>query len=475
MTKSIRHAIGLVLVLLSLYSCNISKPLKRTEDKTVPASFKHSQDTANIAKIDWRDYFKDPKLIKLIDEALEKNQELKIVMQDVEIDKNEIKARKGEYLPFVGLKGDAGFEKDGRYTRHGAVDESLNIKEGEAFPEPLTDYSIGAYASWEIDVWKKLRNAKKAAVNEYLATVEGKNFMVTNLIAEVSNAYYKLMALDNILKIIDDYTAIQKNALRVVKQQKEAARASELAVNRFEAQLLNTQNLRYKIQQEVVETENEINFLTGTFSQRIERNSEMFMDLEIDSLSTGIPSELLKNRPDILQAEMELAAAKLDVKVARAEFYPSFSIEAGVGFTAFNPAFLLNPESLLYNLAGDVMAPMLNRNAIKAEYRSANSRQLQAIFEYEKTLLSAYLEVENQLSAFQNYSQSFDKKAEEVEKLKRSVNISNQLFRSARADYLEVLLTQREALESRMELIEIKEQQLSTKVNTYKALGGGWN
>ncbi len=260
-----------------------------------------------------------------------------------------------------------------------------------------------------------------------------------------------------------------------MKQQKEAARASELAVNRFEAQLLNTQNLRYKIQQEIVETENEINFLTGTFSQRIERNSEVFMDLKLDSLSTGIPSELLKNRPDIRQAEMELAAAKLDVKVARAEFYPSFSIEAGVGFAAFNPAFLLNPESLLYNLAGDVMAPLLNRNAIKAEYRSANSRQLQAIFEYEKTLLSAYLEVENQLSAFQNYSQSFDKKAEEVEKLKRSVNISNQLFRSARADYLEVLLTQREALESRMELIEIKEQQLSTKVNTYKALGGGWN
>src|SRR5690606_25832420 len=186
-----------------------------------------------------------------------------ITLQEIEISKNEIRSRKGEYLPFVDFGTGAGMEKEGRYTRHGAVDEQLEIKPGTAFPEPLTDYMFGAYASWEIDVWKKLRNAKKSAISNYLASVEGKNFMVTNLISEIADAYYELMALDNLLDIIEKNIELQTNALKVVKHQKEAAKLSQLAVNRFEAQLLNTQNLQYEIKQNIVETENRINFLTG--------------------------------------------------------------------------------------------------------------------------------------------------------------------------------------------------------------------
>lgn len=476
MNRKVLYNITAILVLLtSFVGCNTAKPINRTENKSVPASYNNSQDTVNIATINWKDYFTDPNLINLINTALEKNQELNIISQEIEIGKNEVRTRKGEYLPFVGLRGAAGLEKEGRYTRHGAVDEQLNIKHGEAFPEPLPDYMFGVVASWEIDVWKKLRNGKKAAVARYLASVEGKNFMVTNLIAELSQSYYELMALDNMLEILDRNTEIQENALHVIRQQKEAARVTQLAVNRFEAQLLNTQNLKYNVKQQITETENRIHFLTGTFGEPIQRSSGNFMSIKPDSLATGIPSQLLKNRPDIRQAEMELMAAKLDVKVARADFYPSFEIEAGTGFQAFNPAYLLDPESLLYNLAGELTAPLINRNAIKAAYNSANAMQLQSIYNYEQTILSAYLEVQNQLAAFDNYSKSFQKKAEEVEKLKQSVAISNNLFRSARADYLEVLLTQREALDSRMELVEIKLNQLSSTVNTYKALGGGWN
>ncbi|MBI0398542.1 MAG: TolC family protein [Cytophagales bacterium] len=470
-----KNTTSLLFCMLLLWGCKTPQATTIDENKSVPDSFNSSTDTTNSALTNWREFFPDPNLIALIDTALANNQELNILLQEIAVDNNEILARKGEYLPFVNIGAGAGLEKDGEYTRHGAVDESLNIREGQAIPEPLPDFMVGAFASWELDVWKKLRNGKKAAVARYLSSVEGRNFMVTNLIAEISNAYYELMALDNQLEIIQRNIAIQRNALRIIEQQKQAAQETQLAVNRFAAQLLNTENLQYDIKQKIVETENWLNFLVGRFPQPIVRSSSEFNDITINDVQSGIPSQLLTNRPDIKQAELALEAAKLDVSIARANFYPSFSIEAGVGFGSFNPKYLLNPQSILYNLGGDLMAPLVNRNAIKATYNSANARQLQAVYNYEQTILQAYIEVANQLSQIVNSSASYTTKAKEVDLLNQSITISNSLFRSARADYMEVLLTQREALESRMELIEIKLSQMNAKVNVYKALGGGWN
>ncbi|AEL28703.1 TolC family protein [Cyclobacterium marinum] len=470
-----KNTTSLLFCMLLLWGCKTPQATTIDENKSVPDSFNSSTDTTNSALTNWREFFPDPNLIALIDTALANNQELNILLQEIAVDNNEILARKGEYLPFVNIGAGAGLEKDGEYTRHGAVDESLNIREGQAIPEPLPDFMVGAIASWELDFWKKLRNGKKAAVARYLSSVEGRNFMVTNLIAEISNAYYELMALDNQLEIIQKNIAIQRNALRIIEQQKQAAQETQLAVNRFAAQLLNTENLQYDIKQKIVETENWLNFLVGRFPQPIVRSSSEFNDITINDVQSGIPSQLLTNRPDIKQAELALEAAKLDVSIARANFYPSFSIEAGVGFGSFNPKYLLNPQSILYNLGGDLMAPLVNRNAIKATYNSANARQLQAVYNYEQTILQAYIEVANQLSQIVNSSASYTTKAKEVDLLNQSITISNSLFRSARADYMEVLLTQREALESRMELIEIKLSQMNAKVNVYKALGGGWN
>jgi outer membrane protein TolC len=261
-----------------------------------------------------------------------------------------------------------------------------------------------------------------------------------------------------------------------VRLQKESARATELAVRRFEAQVLNTRGLQYKIQQRIVETANRINFLVGRYPQPIARSADAFNNLVPATIQAGVPSQLLANRPDIRQAELDLAAARLDVKVAKANFYPSLGISAGIGLQAFNPAYLVKtPESMLFSLAGDLVAPLINRNAIKATYNSANARQLQAIYKYEQTVLNAYVEVANQLSSISNLESSYDLKAQEVQALTQSVAISNNLFRSARADYMEVLLTQRDALESRFDLVETKMQQMNAVVNVYRALGGGWN
>jgi outer membrane protein TolC len=171
-----------------------------------------------------------------------------------------------------------------------------------------------------------------------------------------------------------------------------------------------------------------------------------------------------------------LQAQKLDVQVARARFYPSFDISAGLGLQAFNPTYLVkSPESILFSLVGDMVAPLINRNALKADYYSANARQLQAVFEYEKTILNAYIETTNHLAKIENLKKSYDFKAQEVEALTKSIDISNSLFRSARADYMEVLLTQRDALDAQFELIETKKEQLNAVVSAYRALGGGWN
>jgi outer membrane protein, multidrug efflux system len=476
MRKIIYRTGFLVFILSFLSGCKMLQTPERQESKVVPASFDHSQDTTTIVRMNWKEYFSDKNLVTLIDSALKNNQELNITMQEIEILRNEVRTRRGEYLPFVDVRAGAGIEKDGRYTRNGSVDENGEIMPGRRFPDPLPNYQLGAFASWEVDVWKKLRNAKKSATLRYLAGREGRNFMVTNLIAEIADSYYELMAFDNQMDIIAKNIELQTDALQVVKQQKDAAKLTQLAINRFEAQLLNTTNRQYEIRQRIIETENRISFLTGSFPDgRIPRSSAGFNDIVLDSLHEGIPSQLLANRPDIRQAELELAARKLDINVARANFYPALRIEGGVGFQSFNAAYLINPESLLFGLAGDLVAPLVNRNAIIAQYNSANARQVQAVYDYERTILNAYVDVVNQLSSVQNFTKSYDTKSKEVEILMHSIVTANSLFRSARADYLEVLLTQREALESKMELVEIKRRQMNAKVNIYRALGGGWN
>ena len=430
----------------------------------------------NTAKVNWKDFFTDPNLVGLIDTALHNNQEYNIVLQEINIARNEVRARKGEYLPFVGIGASAGVEKPGQYTTQGAVEENLNIKEDTRFPEPLPNYALGLNASWEVDIWRKLRNAKKAAMYHYLSTTEGRNFLVTNLIAEIANSYYELMALDNRLEILKRNIEIQTNALEIVRMEKQAAKVTELAVRRFEAEVLKNRSHLFDIQQSITETENRINFLVGRFPQHIPRNSQTFTDLPLDSIHAGIPSQLLQNRTDIRQAEFDLAAAKINIKVAKANFYPSLHISAGVGYEAFNTKYLIStPQSLLYTVAGDLMQPLINRNAIKAYYYTATSKQIQAVYNYERTVLNAYIEVANQLSNIRNLSRSYDLQSQQVAALTQSIDISVRLFRSARADYMEVLLTQRDALDSKFELIETKKQQLNAKVDVYRALGGGWN
>lgn len=441
----------------------------RAPNTRVPDSFGVATEPDSSARVDWREFFADPHLVALIDGALVNNQELNIAVQEMLVANNEIMARRGEYMPSLAVAGGAGLDRVGHYTSQGQSDERNGV------PENLQSYSLGLYASWEVDIWSRLHNAASAAVYRYLASREGRSFMVTRLVAEIASRYYELIALDRQLEIVRNNVQLQQSALEMVRLQQQAARVTMLAVRRFEAQLQGFQSRQYDIAQRIVEAENQINFLLGRFPQHVERSGADFLSVEPPVVRAGVPAQLFENRPDVRRAELELRAAQLDVSAARARFYPALRLDGRLGYQSFDAQHLLDtPDSILFGVLAGVAAPLLNRTAITAEYFSSNSRQMQAVLKYERAILTAYVDVNTGLSLIRNLSQSYALKAQQVERLTESVQISTLLFNSARADYLEVLTTRRDSLEAQMELVETRQRQLTATVTLYQALGGGW-
>lgn len=473
--KPIFQCLGGFCLLAALQACSALKrdPLPSSEPP-LPSRFPDGGGGRSSAQLGWREFFTDPNLQSLIATALENNQELNILMQEIALSKSEVRARKGSIFPFVTLGSEAGVDKVGAHTREGAVEENLPVKPGKEFPEPLPNFAIAADFDWEVDIWRKLRNERDAAIKRYLATREGRNFMVTHIVAEIAQSYFELLALDNQLAILQRTIDIQQSALAAVKLQKDAAKVTELAVRRFEAEVLKNRSGLYQIRQKITVTENKLNYLAGRYPQPVKRNSAGFDRRMLTGIRAGLPAELLRNRPDVRQAELELAAAGLEVKAAAARFYPALNISAALGLQSFSlDSAFTTPESLAYGAAASIAAPLINRSAIQAAFNGASARQVSAIYAYQQTVLKAYIEVVNQLAEIRNLNESFSLKSQQVAALSDSITIAGKLFNSARADYTEVLLTQRDALEARIDLVELKQQQLNASVKAYKALGGG--
>jgi multidrug efflux system outer membrane protein len=453
--------------------------VKKDPKFNIPTDYSSAQSQDKVlegsvseAQINWREFFSDSYLIRLIETALSNNQEFNIFVQDIAIANSEVKEKQGEYLPKVGLGIGAESYGVSRNTRDGSLDRVLDRNNLKSSSSAL---SIGPSLTWEVDIWKKLRNAKDAARMHLMAQYEARNYLISRLVAEIARSYYELMALDNSLKILDENIGIQSKAFLKMKALKEYAKANNLAVNRFEAQLLKTKSQRFEISQKIVEKENRLKFLSGIYDTTpILRNSAQLMSMPVDALQVGIPAQLLENRPDIREAEYAIRAAKLNLKSVQANLYPSLSINAGTGFSAFGPGLLFNPKSFIYNALGNLTAPVINRKAIIARISIADSYQTQTVLNYEQTLLQAYTEVLNQMMNIKNMQQSFDTKQKEVLLLDESVGIANSLFQYAKADYVEVLLTQEAKLDAQKELVEMKMNLIASKVDLYRALGGGW-
>ncbi len=478
MNPSANYSFAFSLLVTAITSCaNLNTDLS-IPDKTMPASFlgrEDKQDSTTIAAIDWRQYFADPPLLKLIDTAVSNNIDLQIALQRIETSRSSVKLANAAMLPRVSLNVGGGVRKFGLFTMDGAGNATTEITPGQIVPEHLPDMFVGLQSSWEIDVWGKLENQRKSAVSNYLASMEGANFVISNLVADIAIDYNELLALDNELDIVKQTIQKQQEALEIIKLQKEAGRANELAVQQFNAQLLGTKAVENNVLQQIAEIENKLNFLLGRYPQPIERVKGVFFEAIPQVILSGIPSQLLANRPDIREAEFQVEASQFDVQAAKAAFFPNFNITATFGFQAFNPEFLfMSPASIAYSVMGTLVAPLINMKALEAQFNTAKANQLTTMYNYQKTILNAYVEVANQLSNIKSLQKISTLKKQQSDALKQSVESSNELYKAARATYLEVLIAQQSALQSNLELINVTKQQRISTISIYKALGGGW-
>ncbi len=466
------------LLSVTVSSCKNIQSTQKNDLKKTPDNFGVNADTTNMAATPWKTFYDDENLNELIETGIKNNYDLLTLTQRIEASAAEFNFYKKDILPKLDVFANVGQSRFGNYTMDGVgnydTNFSPNIKKTQKMKPDLLDLHTGLQFSWEIDIWSKLRNKKKASFARFLASVEWKNLLLTQLISQISLLYYELISLDNSLQIIEKSNDLLKNALDIIIAQKEAGFATELAVQQFQASLLNSETMEIQIKQSILENENNLNNLLGRFPQTISRKNIASLKINKLNLQVGTPQQLMKFRPDIKQKELELAAAKADVKSARAAFYPSLGINAGTGFHSFNPAFFLSPEALVYNIIGGLSAPLFNRNYIKAEYKFANAKQQIAFYEYQQTIIMAYLEVNTILNSTKNLNAMEELKRKETETLDKAIESSTELYKSGRAGYIEVLFAQKNALIGKMELNEIQKKLKQSEVNLYKALGGGW-
>lgn len=467
------------IILITFSACKTQKLGTSELTVSLPKNYSNFNDSANLAKTKWNNYFTDKNLVSLIEIGLKNNLDLLVANQRIDMARAHVKFAKGSFLPTINAFGSIGQRRFGKYTMDGVgnydTNLSPNISKDEKIAEHLPDYYMGFQANWEIDVWGKIRNKKKAAVARFLSTVEGRNYVITNLISEISLTYYELLSLDNQLEIIKETITLQDSALSIVILQKQVGDVTELAVKQFEAQLLNTKGIEVELTQSIIEVEAKLNFLLGRFPQAIERDKVNFNIDVKNIINYGLPTQLIENRADVRRAEYELIATKADLKAAKASFFPSLTLSGAYGFQSFNPIFLvLNPQSIAYNFLGGLTAPIFNQNALKANYKNATASQKEALYNYSKTVVNSFVEVNNQISNVDNLQKLYSLKNSETQAYIKAIDVSNELFLKGRASYLEVILTQHNALRTKIDLILTKQKQHYCYVNIYKALGGGW-
>ncbi|MFC3199755.1 efflux RND transporter permease subunit [Parapedobacter deserti] len=472
---------GLLLVcaLGLLSGCATRKPVTDLKHRILPASYQGRTDTANTAYTPWQDFFDDPHLIGLIDEALLNNPDMGRALRHVEIAQANLRMRRARLFPSVEALAEAGLRKYGFYTMDGIgnydTNFSENLEEDEKLPDPLPDYFIGFRTSWEIDLWGKLKHRKRAAYQRFLATYEGRHLVKTALIEEVASAYYDLLALDSELAILRSNIQLQEEALAIIRVQKDAGRADELGIQQFAAAVHRSKGLEQEVLQRINETENQLNFLLGRFGGPISRDTAGWTVAATDTVIPGIPTQLVSFRPDVRKARLELLAHGEEINATRAEFLPSLVLSPYVGFQAFALDRLISaPTSVAYGLLGGLVAPVFNQRAIRSAYETAKAEYGVAFLDYEKTVLNAWKEVQTGLTAQRYVQQRYVHNIEEVTALRRAVDAAHELFKAGRASYLDIVTAQRNALDAEINLVKTRHESAITKLSLYKALGGGW-
>lgn len=472
-------SIVLFFFVTSITSCKITSEGVRST-VALPESYGGTKpDSSSIASLPWAIFYKDTCLENYIEFALKNNRDIHIATNRVNLSEADLRLVKKNFLPSVSGRVSNSVRKFGEYTMDGIGNDDTNRSESlpsdKQLPTPYTEWFAGAVFDWEIDIWKKLSSRRKAAAARYMASHEFRHGAISWLISHVAANYYELLGLDQEQRVLEQNLQLQKLALELINVQKTGGKVNQLAVDQFEAQVLNTQTQLIEVMQRVKISEATLNKLLGKFPAPLSRYTITQYDT-IAKTMAGKPYDILKGRPDIRQAELELLASHADVAAARAAFYPSLTLSGGVGFSAFNLSkWFVTPGAAVYSLASSLAAPIFQGGQIRAMYASANAQQQIALANYEKTLISAYYEVYNTLTIVNSLAWQIEVKSQELDVLRRAYNNSNDLFSVGYATYLEVITAQRRMLEAEIELTKLRKEKLKTISTLYRALGGGWN
>lgn len=470
----------IIICVFSLVSC-IKPPASSQQKRIIPNNFEglNPKDSISAASIKWQDFFSDPILVDLINKALTNNPDFKIAAQKIEINRAQLLTAKAALLP--SLQGGLTLAADrfGRYTMNGVGNFDTNlspdISKDQQIPQaPYTEMFLGLRSVWEVDIWKKLSHKRKAAATRFLATQAEQKLLQTLIVSEVAQLYYTLLALDFELDVLKKNISLQQNELELIKIQKQAGRATELAVKQFSAQLMGTKSLEYDIQQQIVVAENQLNYVVGSFPQKIVRSSFNEQLKLPNVLSAGLPSSLLTKRLDIVMAEFQLQATGADVEAARAAYLPQLTITPYIGLSAFNPRLLFSPQSIAAGALSGFMAPIFMQKQVEAAYKISVAQNKMAYYDYEKVVLKAAQEVVTDLKAIENLKSSIALKTTETAELKEGLKVANDLYNAGFANYLEIITAQRNVLDAELQQITLMNKMMLAAVDLYRSLGGGW-
>lgn len=419
------------------------------------------QDTLSIATLSWKELFTDPLLQGYIEEGLKNNMDIRVALQQIRIAEAYVKQGKAGYFP--SLNGNA------RYTHQ---EFSAGGQFGSQFSS-LDQYELSANLSWEADIWGKVRSNERAFQASYLQTVAAHQAVKSRLIANIASVYYQLLALDEQIRVTEETIETRSKGLETTQALKEAGNVTEVGVKQTEAQLYTAQGILIDLKNQARLLENTMSILLGSAPHEITRGSLENQNIDIP-LNTGIPAQLLRNRPDVMAAEYSLMNAFELTNAARASFYPSLTLSATGGFQNIEIDKFFNANSLFATIIGGLTQPIFNKRQIRTQYEVSQAQQEQAYLDFRLTIITASKEVSDALYNYEAATEKIEVNQKEFEAYNLATNYSEELLDNGFANYLEVLNARENALNSSLNLINTKNNQLQAIVDLYEALGGGW-
>ena len=434
--------------------CSIYKPYSRPEVQTegLYRDLEETRDTASIATLGWRNLFSDKNLQALIEKGLERNTNLRVAHIRVKAAEAVLMNARLSYLPSVVMTPDG----------------SISGTEGE---KAIKTYNLAASASWEIDLFGKVTNAKREA----LAALEGsrayRQAVETQLIATIANSYYMLLMLDRQLIISEQTLITWKETEHSIEALKRAGKSNDAAVLQAKANRLALEASVVSIRKSIRETENVLSALLADTSHDIMRGALQKQQFP-DTLSAGLPIQLLANRPDVRQAEWNLAQAYYATNAARSAFYPSLTLSGSTGWTNNVGGVVVNPGSWLFSAVGSLMQPLFNKGTNIANLRQAKARQEEALLLFQQSLLDAGKEVNNALTRWQSARIRMDYVNQQIMTLQEAVRKTELLMQHTSINYLEVLTARQRLLEAELTQAQDKFEEIQGVIDLYHAVGG---